>query len=241
MRRPNREYLEGVKVTRLGPFSYEIYNKSGAAKRVAEGTPELDMKKTHPYGPRARVSKEGNPYLVAPFRWGTPARKGEQRVGFKNVMPKAVYNIVKNRRRFTPTRTTMSADDPSNTKKSRNARGEMVWRARYETADWKSGWGSRLNGAGIPGTGAEKSLMSGMTRMLGADGKAAGYFTFRVISARKPRDWDKRPHAKSWEKSWVKPAEPARAVVPALIATNRRTVEQAIEEGVRSDLSGILS
>jgi hypothetical protein len=231
LRKPNREYLEGVKVKRLGAFSYEISNKSEAAKRIARGTPELDMKKTHPYGPRSRVSKEGIPYLIVPIRWGTPARKGEQRVGFKNVMPKSVYNTVK---RFAFTKTVMSASGPANTKRSRNARGETAGRARYS-------WGGRLNSAGIPGTFEEKSRMSGMTRMQGADGKSAGYFTFRVISARKPRNWDKRGHSKPWEKSWIKPAEPARDAVPALIAASSQSVERAIEEGIRSDLSSILS
>jgi hypothetical protein len=65
--------------------------------------------------------------------------------------------------------------------------------------------------------------------MRGADGKSAGYFTFRVISARKPRNWDKRVHSKSWEKIWVKPEEPARDAVPALVAASRQPVEQAIK------------
>jgi hypothetical protein len=38
----------------------------------------------------------------------------------------------------------------------------------------------------------------------------------------------------------VKPAEPARDAVPALIAASRQSVEQAIEAGIRSDLSGII-
>jgi hypothetical protein len=236
LKRPNRSYLFGVKTERLGPFNYEIYNEAKAAQRIAKGRPVIDMKKTHTKGPRSRVSNEGINYLIVPIRWGTPPKKGEQRVGFKNVMPNSVYNILKNRKRFMPTITTVSSDSPM-AKQTLNARGEMVGRAQYRGVDKESGWGDALTADMAKGVTDD---MIGMSRMLGEDGKAAGYFTFRIISSKKPRGWDRRPHKKAFEDMWILKEEPARDVVSALISKHQRAVSELVEEAIRSDLHGIL-
>jgi hypothetical protein len=234
--RPNRSYLFGVKVQPTGPFQYEIYNETKAAERIAKGSPRLDMKESHTKGPRSRMSEEGIPYLIVPIRWGTPPKKGEQRVGFKNILPNSVYNMLKNPKRFMPTVTTVDADSPQ-ARKTPNARGEPVGRAEYSSADMNSGWGDQLRPGMMEGITND---MVGMSRMLGEDEKATGYFTFRIISARKPRGWDRRPHRKAWEDMWVRKEEPARDVVGALERTCRKGIEEAVEKAIRIDLYDIL-
>jgi hypothetical protein len=236
LERPNRSYLFGVKTEKLGPFDYEIYNETEAAQRIAKGHPAIDMKKTHTRGPRSRVSKEKINYLIVPFRWGTPPEKGKQRVGFKNVMPNSVYNILKNRKRFMPTITTVGSDSPL-ANKTPNARGEMVGRAQYSDVAGSRPWGGSLTADMAEGVTDD---MKGMSRMLGEDGKAEGYFTFRIISSKKPRGWDRRPHKKAFEDMWILKEEPARDVVSALIRAHQTAVSESIEEAIRSDLHGIL-
>jgi hypothetical protein len=218
--RPNRSYLLGVKTRPLGFFCHEIYNESRAARQIEEGTPELDMKKTHPYGPKSRVSKKGIPYLIVPFRWGTPGT-----VKFVNVMPPNVYNIVG---KFKKMEKLVGADQSD--KQSMNAHrmlpdgrsekngidhAEMVGRAQYN-----KGY-DRLSGMD-----EDKSRMEGMVRSTDETGKdrSGGYLTFRVISADSPAE------------SWIRPRVEPRHVVDALVELNRESINSSVEAAVVEDL-----
>jgi hypothetical protein len=233
--RPNGRYALGVKVERHGPFDYEIYNASKAAQQIEEGSPELDMKKTHPYGPRSRVSKKGVPYLIIPFRWGTPGDERNPRVGFRNVMPDQVYNIVK---KFNKMRTLVEADDSS--RQTMNAHrvmpdgragedgyphAEMVGRAQYN-----KGY-DRLSGMDFAGTVQEKTRMNGMVRSTDSTGKdrSGGYFTFRVISAA------------SRQGSWIRPRVEPRHVTQALADESRDFMDASVNDAIMEDLRDILS
>jgi hypothetical protein len=206
--RPNRSYLFGVKTRTLGFFCHEIYNESRVARQIEEGTPELDMKTTHPYGPKSRVSKKGIPYLIVPFRWGTP-----RTVGFRNIMPEAVHNIVK---KFKKMEKLVGADESDY--KTPNARGEMVGRAQYN-----KGY-DRLSGMD-----EDKSRMDGMVRTKDETGKdrAGGYLTFRIISANSPAE------------SWIRPRVEPRYVVDALVELNREFVNIAVEAAVMEDIRNL--
>jgi hypothetical protein len=221
MKKPSRDYADGIKVDPIGPFEYEIVNHSKIAEYLEYGTSEIDMKETHTKGPRSRVVKEGprkgTPYLIVPFRWGTP-----KSIGFGNVMPLSVHNIVK---RYEKTITTVSADDPENTKKTPNASGEMVGRAQYE-------WGKRLSTARLADV-ADLDLtqifnMSNMVRAKDDTGKdrAAGYFTFRVI---------RKDGAAG---SWIKPAMPARHITDGVVreVQEKGEVDDLLDAAFRRDL-----
>jgi hypothetical protein len=156
---------------------------------------------------------KGYPYLIVPFRWGTP-----RTVGFRNIMPESVYNIVKNKKTFQQTKTTVSAD---NGDKTPNARGEMVGRAQYSDVLGSKPWGDRL--ASDMGEDITDN-MAGMSSMLGQNGKAAGYLTFRIISA--------APGATGW----IKPAMRARPVTRAVASVAQETVNEIIDSAVREDL-----
>jgi hypothetical protein len=156
---------------------------------------------------------KGYPYLIVPFRWGTP-----RTVSFRNIMPESVYNILKNKKTFQQTKTTVSAD---NGEKTPNARGEMVGRAQYSDVSERKPWGDRLTadmGEDITDN------MVGMSSILGKNGKAAGYLTFRVISA--------APGATGW----IKPAMRARPVTRAVSSVAQETINNAIDSAARKDL-----
>jgi hypothetical protein len=217
LKKPSGKYARSIKIDRKGPFDYEIYSEAKVADWIENGTEELDMKTTHPFGPRSRVSQTGKnkgyPYLIVPFRWGTP-----RTVGFRNIMPEQVYNISKNKKTFQQTKTTVSAD---NGEKTPNAREEMVGRAQYSDVSGSKSWGDRLTsdmGEDITDN------MVGMSSMLGQNGRTAGYLTFRIISA--------APGASGW----IKPAMPARPVTRAVASAAKETINDAIENAIRSDL-----
>ena len=215
LKRPSRGYAISIRVHKNGPFDYEIYSEAKIAEMIENGTEQLDMKRTHPYGPRSRVSKKGIPYLVIPFRWGTPEGHDGKRVGFRNIMPEAVYNIVKNKKKFRQTKALMATHNEP------NSRGIQVERRNYSGAYGKGGWGDRLTAD----MGDEVTPnMEGMSSMLGQDGKAAGYLTFRIISANSPKN------------SWIKPATPARHVTRAVAENTEEVISSMVEGAIMEDL-----
>jgi len=214
MKNPSKGYADGIKVNPLGPFDYEIVNPSEIAEYLEHGTTEIDMKQTHTRGPRSRVSRKGVPYLIVPFRWGTP-----KNIGARNVMPQAIYDIVK-KARFEKS---LVAGTTHNEK---NASGEAVSRNDYEK------WGDRLNieqiiHADDVGMNLNQMFnMSGMVRMDTSteNQKYSGYYTFRVISANgKPG-------------SWIKPATPARHITDGVVRAVQEDVDAIIETAVIRDL-----
>jgi len=213
LKRPNGAYARSIHISRQGPFNYEIASEAQIAEWIENGTKELDMKTTHPFGPRSRMSKEGFPYLIVPFRWGTPGT-----IGFKNVMPRSVYGIVKNKINFRQTKVLNA------THTEPNYSGKEVERREYSGADKKGGWGDRLEAD--MGEGVTPN-MEGMSSMLGQNGRAAGYFTFRVISS---KQLVTRPYA------WIKPAMPARPVTKAVADVTRTEIEEMVGEAIGEDL-----
>lgn len=152
-----------VKGRRNGDFDYSVYSNDDQLKRAAEGNPEVnyDMKKTHPYGNKSRVSKKGVPYLIVPFRWGTPNGKGTKR-RWNNFIPQKEY--------WTRVLPLEMSRTTGITHPEINAKGQAIDRQEYN-------WGGRLKDGW-------DDRSSGMVRM--KDETKSTYFTFRVISAKSP-------------------------------------------------------
>jgi len=208
------KYVNTIHSRQTGPFEYEVSTEAKEAVWIENGTKELDMKTTHPFGPRSRVSNEGFPYLIVPFRHGTP-----KSIGFKSVMPSSVWNKVK---KYKMMRTDRSADAAPEKDKTHNyasyygASGKKVGRAKYS-----KGYG-RLQGE-------EHGNMNGMVRSTDETGKdrSGGYFTFRVISA---KQLVTRPH------SWIKPAMPARLVTKFVVQETEKDISEMVEGALAGDM-----
>jgi hypothetical protein len=219
LKRPSGGYARSIRAEQTGAFEHEIYSEAKVAEWIENGTEELDMKKTHPYGPRSRVAppvisrktgkvlREGSSYLIVPFRWGTP-----KSVGFKNIMPVHIYNRVKKMKKM---KTLVSADTSSIKKPTAQTPSKMVGRAQYNTGDY-----DRFNY--VLGT----TDFNGMVRSTDETGKnrSGGYFTFRVISSKSPA------------RSWIKPAMPARHVTRAVMEETREDVNALVENGLMEDI-----
>ena len=166
LKRASLDYMKGVRVKRVNPFSYEISNTSHVASFFEYGTKGFDMKKTHPYGKKSRVSKKGVPYLIVPFSWGTEGAV----TSFSNIMTKKVNTIAE--------RLTKSIRKKE-TRIDENFSGEAIERDTYE-------WGGHLSETDADNVG--NAYASGMVRMKDSASRGSTYFTFRIISANSPKN-----------------------------------------------------
>lgn len=221
---PTSAYARSIQVEHKTPFDYEIVSNNVNTPQAAYleyGTKAIDFKKTHPYGARSRVGKNG-PYLIVPFRWGTPGTKANPRVGFRNVMPKSVYNVVKVKK-FSMTHVN------EQTKFTLNAEKQLIERYTYT-------WGGRLNTKGTNMAGMVRSEGFAQQKNGSMRPFSSGYFTFRIISANKPLNWDKRPHKKTWEETWKKPKQEPRPITQTVARVMESEVNTIIAGGIEQDI-----
>ncbi len=161
IKRANSRLASSINIQRAGDLDAEIGTNSPFMRRIQQGSPEYDMKKTYPYGRKSRVSKRGRPYLIIPFGWHTPNSKGGARAhgAMANTIPENLLGVVrKMRRSFTTGETHIE----------KNARGEGIERAEYS-------WGDRLKADGNIG---------GLVVM--NNKRHTTFTTFRVISVDSP-------------------------------------------------------
>lgn len=164
IKNPNPRLAGSIKIHTISDFEILIGTDSRYMERIQKGSPGFDMKDTHPYGRKSRVSKEKIPYLIVPFRWGTPNKNGGPRAHFANVIPEDIYAIVKSKKFKKSEKTSSTHTEP-------NYNGDDVDRAEYN-------WGDRISN--------DAGTASGMVKM--RDSGKSTYFTFRVISAKSPAD-----------------------------------------------------
>lgn len=165
--KPSAKLAESVKVTTNGELDATISSSHPEMSKIVEGQQEstFDMKTKYPYGRKSRLSKKNIPYLIIPFRWGTPNKNNEARAHFANFIPQVVYQEnVKGMK---------MSSRLSTTHREENFKGEMIERSEYN-------WGSRLRNTWHKNA-------ENMVRMKDAAGKST-YFTFRIISANSPAD-----------------------------------------------------
>lgn len=155
-----------LKAEQTGDFSSKVTSDGYKLEKLQNGTPDVDydMKKTHPYGLKSRVSAKGIPYLIIPFRWGTPNGKGTKRAHFNNVIPQKEYETKLEGFKISSVKNTTHLEP--NFKGHPIDRKEYIWKSRLKEDD---AWDDRS---------------VGMVRM--KDVRGSTYFTFRIISAKSP-------------------------------------------------------
>lgn len=206
--------VRSIKAKRNGDFDYSVYSDSMQLEQKTKGSKEVtyDMKRTHPYGNKSRITKSGKnkgvPYLIIPFRWGTPNQKGTKRAHFNNVIPQAYYKTaVKGLK--------MSRVNELKKYYEANAKGTDILRQGYDWAKFGRltedlAWDDRS---------------VGMVRMKDVSTGNSTYFTFRIISAKSP--------ANSW--IYHKDAKPSIDMMGALERTVRPEIDRIINEGIQED------
>ena len=206
MKKPSAAYARGVKIRRDSPTEYTVINESKAAGTIEYGMSGYDMKTTHPFGKRSRVGVHWNekikmlervPYLIVPFSWGTPCT-----VTFHNTMSEDIYDIVKRMKKSNVLEETHFEE---------NWAGDAVQRREYA-------FNERL----VVDDAA--AYESGMVRMNDAATGKSSYFTFRIISARSPKN------------SWIHTGIPARHVTEGLQKECGTQVVDDIQTALKTDL-----
>lgn len=200
--------VRSIRERRNGSFDYTVFSDSQQLEKKVKGQKEVeyDMKQTHPYGKKSRVSKKGIPYLIIPFRWGTPNGKGTKRAHFNNFIPQANYETsVKGLK--------ISGVNEAKKYFEANFKGESIERQGYDWA--KKG---RLTE-----DQAWDDRSVGMVRMKDVTGST--YFTFRIVSAKSP--------ASSW--IYHKDAVPGVDMMGALERTAKPVIDRIINEGIKAD------
>ena len=193
-------------------FRHSITSDNRQLEQLNNGSKavEYDMKQTHPYGKKSRVTKTGKnkgvPYLIIPFRWGTPNQKGTKRAHFNNFIPQKNYET-------SVKALELSAINDLKKYFENNFKGESVERHGYNWAK---------NGR-LTEDQAWDDRSVGMVRM--KDVRGSSYFTFRIVSAKSPAD------------SWIykKKAVNATNYMQALENAARPEVEKIIEQGLKAD------
>ena len=199
--------VQSVLMRKNGAFDHTIYSDNLQMEQKIKGSKEVeyDMKQTHPFGKKSRVSKKGIPYLIIPFRWGTPNGKGTKR-RWNNFIPQKEYETaVKG--------LNISRVDSLKKYWENNFRGESIERQGY---DWAK------NGR-LTEDMAWNDRSVGMVRMKDVTGST--YFTFRIISAASP--------VGSW--IYHKDAKPGVDLMGALESTVKPKVDSIIAAGVQAD------
>ena len=200
--------VRSIRAQRNGDFDYTVLSDNRQLEEKTKGRKEVeyDMKQTHPYGKKSRVSKKGIPYLIIPFRWGTPNGKGTKRAHFNNFIPQKNYETsVKG--------LNLSAVDSAKKYFEANFKGENIERQGYNWAK---------NGR-LKEDQAWDDRSVGMVRMKDVTGST--YFTFRIVSAKSP--------AGSW--IYHRDAKPAIDMMGALERTVKPKIDEMISAGIQAD------
>jgi hypothetical protein len=217
-------YAASINTRQNGFWDYTISSKASVAEWLENGTSELDMKETHPYGTRGRVAKkkipksQGGgfryvPYLIIPFRWSTP--NSGAHMGAKNVIPDQIYKMLtaKYMDKSPMFKRSIVLDGKN---KSPNFWGESQSRNTYQ-------WGSALLGVG--------GNIEGLVAMdAGKDKRGrqqSTYFTFRVISADSPAS------------AWIKPAQKALKIAEQTAEAMKGKVNTMIADGFKADMENM--
>lgn len=166
LEKPLKPQDVNFRITDPGDFHSKVSATADRLNEIQNGKNPVyyDMKQTHPYGKKSRVSKKGIPYLIIPFRWGTPNDKGTKRAHsfFSGIIPSKEYRV--NVSAMEMSYKTDKIHFEKNSKGEHIPRTEYIWKERLE------GWDNRS---------------AGMVRM--KDVRESTYFTFRVISAKSPQ------------------------------------------------------
>lgn len=184
--KPDSKLAETIHTTpnKIGSWEYTISSDSPKMADLQNGKDEtIDMKAPDsPWlnGKHSRLNKkDGSPYLIVPFSWGTGTGH------FKNIVPQGIQNML--RSRALSKRLATQHTEP-------NARGEDVLRHEYD-------WGGRISEEEAQHTDNSGKLTgydAGMVRMRDDSYKSGNhgtYFTFRVISAKSAADkWIQHRH-----------------------------------------------
>ena len=222
-----------IQSKKITPFSHMVFSEDKVVHWLEVGLPAFDMKKTHPYGRKARIVKPrigkdgkpifswtqkrkdgstytvhaGDPYLIIPFRHKIKDTGREGKKGLADVYESVQEQM--GEESFQRSRVKKSAMKSG--KVSPNFYRESVERATYK-------WGTRID---VPQT-EEFSDLQGMAVM--GSKKHSQFMTFRIVSVNSPLD------------SWQHPGIEARHNLQNIMENGSEKIQTVVENAMRQDL-----
>ena len=165
-----RAYIEGIQDPELNKNVAIIRLEGWLPNALEDGLSPFDMKKGLLQGPKARRSKEGNPYTIVPFGMKSAGAAGPS----PPVMPAGVYGRAKKLEFGQSLKLPIKWEDLGRkTRKSPNP-------AKWESYKWKTS----------PYAGVTKVRKYPGMLPTSKAGQMAGYKTFRVVSSKSdPSSW----------------------------------------------------
>lgn len=207
LKNPQFTYSKNIRMKKVGQYHFRVESRHPHSGWMETQEQDFDMKKTHPYGKKSRVSAKGVPYLIVPLMHLRPNKGG---TGMPSEVFKSLKDLVKDKGK--------SSVSKSNAYTSVNANKEDVFRPSYN-------WGGRTSG--FTGELAKYNGMVDMeTSTITSGGKtknSSKAFTFRVISANSPSG------------SWIRKARPV--ILPTVLKNIEREVSDYVENVIMSDLN----
>jgi hypothetical protein len=203
------EYARSIHRT-LNGLSGTVYSDSPYAVEIEEGSEAKDLKKIIPFGPRARMGKNG-PYTIVPFRHGVPG-------SLNAPMPQAVYSQILSKIRAGEIKKSVVKKQML---PGMNAAGQVVLSHTYK-------WGTRMKVPQFP------NLEGMVVFNVSAGNQSRGqYLTFRVVSANQPKQSKAQ---KGWQNSWIVPARQGMHLTKYVVANTKEVIGEAIKMGISMDL-----
>lgn len=95
LRQSRGEYVDAISIAKRGSFERSVYlNPSAWLPNAIElGYSSFDMKRGMLNSPKIKRTKNGDPYLTIPFRFGTPSALGENNA-FTGILPSTIHSKV---------------------------------------------------------------------------------------------------------------------------------------------------
>lgn len=207
------DYIRSIQTNLTDPVSKIIFTDFPPHRFIESGHGEIDLKAGLLAGPKARTTKEGQPYNIVHFRHGVPGTLPSNRP-----MPINVHYLMQKEERKArqSKRTTLSQVRASKPR-------QYAWRARLGEA------GARRVKQTSQGQYQWKAGMyTGMVRMQTSTGRAKSseYITFRVVSMR------------SDPRSWIVPPREGIPIRQIVVDTVRPLAEELLAKSLMEDLGG---
>lgn len=190
-----QEYAESITWTITGPLSTVVFSRLPQAGLIETGWPARDLKRMLDTSHKVRISKNGNRYLVIPFRHGAFNKQHEARGVTSTgllMMPRSVHSLARGM-----THSTVAASS------SRHVASRISNREPLRAASRRYVWGARLPPGLAPKLADHHRTdpYAGMVKFQNSNrggSKETSYLTFRVMSDR--------------SRGWVVPPQPGLKV-----------------------------
>lgn len=219
----SHQRIKNIKIEHEG-HAVSVSTTDPVISIIERGRNAYDMKDTHPFGPKSRINKKGEPYNIIPFRKG---QSSTTRTPIPSALQRHIDAVKK--AGWEPS----YALGPEHNYQSPNARGEMVTRT-------KTKWGDRIDLNPRPFRD-KTAKYSGLYRLIDAPfNKTADYgiVSFRIIKQANLAGLTGKDR-KAAAAKWINPAVAGKHYVPKLAKIHLSGLSLAIQAALNNEIKAL--